>query len=309
MIPSWLGKSNPAPAPTMRGDVGRVTFLEKTIAATAAFTESAFLNDSLADRHGLLQVVEPRCKLAAILALIITTSFARSPLVVWGIYGFTLFLAALSRVGGRLITRRVWLFVPLFAGVIALPAMCNVITPGEPLFVVTHLGKVREIGPYRIPAELTVTRQGLLSAALLVGRVAASVSLAGLLTLTTRWDRLLGALRLARVPQLFILTLAMTYRYLALLVGTAAEMHEARLSRTVRYLSSGKERQWVASRMGFLFRKSWCLSQEIHAAMLARGFDGEIRTLDPQRVTGRDVSFLAAMLAVCGGMMAVDRFV
>jgi cobalt/nickel transport system permease protein len=208
-----------------------------------------------------------------------------------------------------MVTRRVWFFVPFFAGMIAFPAMFNIITPGEPLWVVAHLGKSRSLGPYHIPSELTVTRQGLLSASLLVGRVAASVSLAALLALTTRWDRLLGALRVVRVPQLFILTLAMTYRYLALLVGTAAEMHEARLSRTVRYLSTADEQRWVAARMGFLFRKSWRMSQEVHAAMLARGFSGEIRTIAVQSVTARDIAFLAAMLAVCGGVLAVERFV
>jgi cobalt/nickel transport system permease protein len=308
MIPPWLGRSNPAPAVAGRGS-GRACFLEKTIAATTVFAGETFRNDSLAERNGLLQGIEPRCKLAAVLALIVAASLVRSPVVVWGISCLALLLAALSRVGGRLLARRVWLFVILFAGMIALPAAFNVITPGEPLWVVAQLGKSRVIGPYRIPAELAVTRQGLLSAALLVGRVAASVSLAGLLALTTRWDRLLGALPVVRVPQLFILTLAMTYRYLALLVGTAAEMHEARLSRTVRYLSTGDEQRWVATRMGFLFRKSWRLSQDVHAAMLARGFTGEIRTIAPLRVRGRDIAFLAAMLAVCAGVVGVDRFV
>ncbi len=292
-----------------RGGGRRACFLEKTIAATAAFADQAFLNDSRADCHGLLQGIEPRCKLAAVLALIVTASFIRSPLVVWGLYCFTLLLAVLSGVGGRLLTRRVWLFVTLFAGMIALPAMFNVITPGESLLEVARLGKSREIGPYSIPAELAVTRQGALSAALLVGRVAASVSLASLLVLTTRWDRLLGALSVARVPQIFILTLTMTYRYLTLLVGTAAEMHEARLSRTVRYLSTGEEQRWVAARRRFLFRTSWRLSQEVHAAMLARGFSGEIRTIALPLVSRTDFFFLAAMLVVCGGVVAVDRFV
>ena len=82
-----------------------------------------------------------------------------------------------------------------------------------------------------------MTQEGVRSALLFVGRVAASVSLAVLLTLTTSWHRLFMALRGLKVPALFVLTVAMAYRYIFLLVGIVTDMHMARKSRTIRYLS------------------------------------------------------------------------
>ena len=60
--------------------------------------------------------------------------------------------------------KRVWLFIPIFTGIIVLPATLNVITPGE---VVVPL-----------PFGLGLTRQGLTAAAIITIRVA-DVDLAG----------------------------------------------------------------------------------------------------------------------------------
>ena len=83
------------------------------------------------------------------------------------------------------------------------------------------------IGPYHIPDTIAVTRQGVLTAITFIGRVSASVSLAVLLTLTTLWSDLLQALRVLRVPRIFILILGMTYRYIILLVHTVYDIHVA----------------------------------------------------------------------------------
>jgi cobalt/nickel transport system permease protein len=306
VIPGWLAQGNPPCVPGAAGR-GSVSFLEKTIDAAAAFTAQTLLWDRYANRSGLLQRLDPRCKLAAILALIVAVSLLRTPSTVWGIWLTALVLARLSGIAPRFFLGRVVPFVLLFGALAALPALFNVITPGEPLWVVAGLGHSREIGPYHIPAELAVTRQGLLGGALFTGRVAASLSLALLLPLTTRWNELLRAFAAFRVPQLFILVLAMTYRYIALLVRTVAELHEARTSRTVRYLPTGVEQRWVASRMGYLFGKSYRLSQEVHDAMLARGFAGEVKSLAPRKAGSVDIVWLFLVLIFCMAIIVLDR--
>jgi cobalt/nickel transport system permease protein len=172
---------------------------------------------------------------------------------------------------------------------------------------VARLGQSREIGPWHIPAEIAVTRQGLHFAVLFVGRVAASAALAALLILTTPWNRLLQALRLFRVPPLFILTLAMTYRYIALLARTVTELHTARRSRTVRYADSSAERRWVAARLGFLFGKSYRLSLAVHDAMIARGFAGEVKALATPGFRVRDFAALFLVMLFCAGIMLLER--
>lgn len=307
MIPSWLAQGNPPAMPGAAGS-GTASFLEKTIDAAAAFTAQTLLCDRHAGSAGLLQRIDPRCKLAAILALIVAVSLLRTPSTVWGVWLAALVLAHLSGIAPRLFLGRVVPFVLLFGVLVALPALFNVITPGEPLWVVARLGHSREIGPWHIPAVLAVTRQGLLGGALFTGRVAASLSLALLLPLTTRWNELLRAFAAFRVPQLFILILSMTYRYIVLLVRTVAELHEARTSRTVRYLPTGAEQRWVASRMGYLFGKSYRLSQEVHDAMLARGFASEVRSVEVFRASGRDYCWLTAAILVGVAIVVLDRW-
>lgn len=308
MIPAWLKQANPerqSPATAAKG--GSKSFLEKTIHGSATFLEETVLTDSYSGRAGFLQRLEPRCKLIIILILIIAVSLCRSPWLVWGVYLITLFFAAASRIEIPFFLKRVWLFVPIFAMLIIFPALFNVITPGTPLWVMIRLHAPHAFGPYHIPAEIAVTREGVRSVLLFVGRVAASVALTVLLTLTTSWHRLFMALRGLKVPALFVLTVAMSYRYIFLLVGIVTDMHMARKSRTVRYQSTGGEQRWVAGRIGYLFRKSFQMSQDVHDAMLSRGFTGEFAALVLPKPGSFDYFCCALAFLFCCVLVSVDH--
>jgi energy-coupling factor transporter transmembrane protein EcfT len=125
--------------------------------------------------------------------------------------------------------------------------------------------------------------------------------------MTTRWNELIRACAALKVPQVFVLVLAMAYRYIALLVRTVAELHEARQSRTVHYLTAGAEQRWVAARIGYLFGKSYRLSQEVHDAMLARGFAGEVISVALPKVSGRDFLLLSGALLIAAALIVLDR--
>jgi cobalt/nickel transport system permease protein len=307
MIPDWLARDNAALplSPGIRGS-GK-NFVERTIDATARFLQDAVLSEAIAGQQGLLQALDPRVRLATLLALIVCVSLMRSPAVIWGVYLFVLLLAVASSVSLLFFIKRVWLFIPLFSAVIVVPALFNVVTPGDALWTVARLGRSHDIGPDHIPETIAVTRQGLLVALTFVGRVAASVSLAVLLTITTRRSDLLRALEVFRVPQLFILILGMTYRYIILLVQTVRNIHTARRSRTLRYGPTGAEQRWVASRMGYLFRQTWLLSQEVHRAMLSRGFSGEVRALATFEARNHDYAWCLFVVLVCIGALIVDH--
>ena len=87
-------------------------------------------------------------------------------------------------------------------------------------------------------------------------RVATSISLVVLLTLTTPWNRLLASLRSLRVPKMFVLVLGMAYRYLFHLLGSVTDMYTAR-----KCLPSAPTAIWgtggrfVAASAGALFGK------------------------------------------------------
>ena len=291
-------------APHRRGGLG---FVEKTIRNAAHFLQDTMVNEAVARRKGLLQAIEPRMKLITVLAVIISVSIMRTPIMIWGIYGFTLLLAVASSLSLVFFIKRVWLFVPLFSALIVIPALFNVVTPGEPVWTMLHLAQSHDLGPYHIPDSIAVTRQGILTATIFIGRVSTSVSLAVLLTMTTLWSDLLQALSVLKVPRIFILILSMTYRYIILLVHTLSDIHVARKSRTLHCGSTRSEQSWVASRMGYLLRRTYLMSQDVHNAMLSRGFSGDVRTLSPSPIRGYDYAWCIFVLLACIFSLVLDR--
>ena len=88
----------------------------------------------------------------------------------------------------------------------------------------------------------------------------------------------------------------MAYRYLFHLLGSVTDMYTARKARTVGPdpdVRSG--RGFVAASAGALFGKAHALSEEVYMAMVARGYTGDARTLDPVQVRARDVACAAAL--------------
>jgi cobalt/nickel transport system permease protein len=161
-------------------------------------------SDELAHRPGALQRLDPRVKVIGFLGLLVAAAFVHSPWTLLACYLATVGLAAVSGLPVVFFVQRVWLFIPLFTGVVVLPATLSIITPGNLVLTLWHWNGV--------PQGLTA--QGLTAAVLLILRVAVSVSLVVLLTLTTPWSRLLAGLRGLGVPKMFILVIGMAYRSL-----------------------------------------------------------------------------------------------
>ncbi len=287
--------------------VSNVRFLDKTLLAVSRAAEQFLFSEQFAARAGFLQSLDIRTKLITFLLLLILISVLHTQGTLWFLYALSLVLAAISRIPLWFFMKRVWLFVPLFSAAIILPAVLNIITPGEPLWTVMTLRHPYVWGPYTIPAEITVTRQGLWGGILLVSRVAASVSFAVLFTLTHRWAGIFAGLRSLRVPRIFIMTLSMTERYLFVLLRMIQEMYRARKSRTIRPLAAAAERNWIASRIGVTFKKSVEMSGDIYKAMLSRGFQGEYRSLDLFSAKAVDAIWLVSVLCLSGILLLFER--
>lgn len=247
--------------------------------------EQALYAEELAHANGLLQRIDPRVKVVGLLALIIAAALARNLAVILALFVVALVLALLSRVPFRTLATRVWLGALLFTGTIALPAIF--ITPGQVL--------------YRLPLfGWPITMQGLSSAAYLISRVETSATLALLLILCTPWTHVLKALRVLRVPVVFVVILGMTFRYIFLLLQTARDMFESRQSRMVGTLDSAERRRVASASVGVLLSKTLNLSSDVYMAMQSRGFRGEVYTLDEFQMQPRDWAALAGFLALAG---------
>jgi cobalt/nickel transport system permease protein len=307
VLPSWLEEPPRGDAPPVKGRRRRRGSLEKTLHGFAEALRSEVFSGEPACRPGLLQRVDPRVKVLTTAMLIGVAAAVHHPAVLVLLNLWLLWLARASRVPPGLFLKRVWIVVPLFTGVAVFPALFNVVRPGDPLFVLFHLSHSLHLGPWSIPAEVAVTRQGAASAALLVLRTGASVSLAVLFALTTPWPSLLKALGVLRIPRVFLAVLEMTYRYAFLLMGVSAEMFTARRSRMVGRSTSREQRRFVASVMGGLWGRSRAAGEEVHRAMLSRGFTGEPRTLARFRLRPSDGVWVALVLLLTVLLLGGDH--
>jgi len=301
MLPPWFQRNGSPvyePDPALANRKIRLLFLDRSLRAVAGLMREFLFADIYAQRDGYLQKLDPRVKLLTLLAWVVLVSYLQSLPWIFGLYGVSLGLALLSRIPPSFFIRRVWLVLPLFVGIIALPAMLNLFTPGEAAVVLFPLSKEYHWGPYRIPSAITLTWPGIHVALLLVMRVGTAMSFILLLTLTTPWPNLLKALRSLRVPAIYVQTLGMTVRYLLLLSQIVQDMHLARKSRTLRPEKTRTAQRWVAGQMGMLFQRSLQLSAEVHRAMMARGYQGDVRLLLPFRLRPVDGLFAGVCLAL-----------
>ena len=271
-------------------------FVAKTLEETTKAIEHAVFASDFSSRQGFLQRLDPRTKIITFFILLLITAWIKQLNFLLFFYFLTLVLAVISNIPLGFFIKRVWVFIPIFTGIIAIPAIFNIVTPGKPVFTLFTLAKSYHLGPYTIPKDITITMQGLTGAAIFIMRVATSVSLAILMVLTTQWTRLLKALNILKVPEIIILILAMTYRYIFLLLRVAEGMFLARKSRLILDTSLKEQHSWLSARIGVLIGKSYNLSNEVHLAMLARGWNGNPSLLEENSFGFLDVLWFVVVL-------------
>ncbi|HXX23923.1 MAG TPA: cobalt ECF transporter T component CbiQ [Terriglobia bacterium] len=263
-----------------------MNFVERTLSNLINAMEHALYAEELAKSDGLLQRLDPRIKVVGILALVVASTMAHRLSVIGALFAVAVIMAVMSRVSLGILAKRAWIAILVFTAVIALPA--PFITPG------------REV--WRLPGVgWPVTAQGLASACYLVARVETAATLSVLLILCTPWTHVLKALRVLRVPVVFVVTLGMTYRYILLLLQTAHDMFESRQSRMVGRLEGTERRRVAAASTGVLMSKSLQLSGDVYNAMLSRGFRGEVYVLDDFQTSPLDWAMLAAFVVLALG--------
>ena len=99
------------------------------------------------------------------------------------------------------------------------------------------------------------------------------------------------------------------YRYLFLFLHTLNGLFEGRKSRVVGYTTGREQRRWISGSMVHLLHRSFFMSQAVYTAMVARGFQGDIRISLTYRLTRRDWLALAATLCTVIGAVLLERCV
>ena len=207
--------------------------------------------------------------------------------------------SAFSGVGLSRVFLRSLIALPFI--LIALPTVFT--KPGDPVFEIP-LGLI----------ALTGTVEGLEFFASVFIKSWVSVTAAVLLTTTTPALALLAALRTLKLPEILVAVVMLMYRYLFVLVEEAQRMLRARAARSATLGSgSGGSLVWRArsagGMAGSLFVRTLDRSERIYMAMLARGYDGEIRQQNTVPLRRTAVVQLILPIALFASIAISARFV
>jgi len=252
-------------------------FVERSVVSTLTFLRDSVFADEYALKNGLLQSLDPRIKTATLFLLVLQILFIKNIVVLLFLYAVCLLLAYLSKVNLWFFLKRTWIFIPLFSLFIAVPALFSFFTPGEAIAGL-HIGGL----------NLVVTRQGLSGASLFVTRVVASVSFVVLLGITTKHFELLKVLRTFGIPQIFVMTVGMCYRYIYLFVEIVEDTYLAIKSRVGTAVRLRRGRHIVAWNITSLWQRSYHMSEDVYKSMLSRGYRGEPAVLEDFKIGKKD---------------------
>jgi cobalt/nickel transport system permease protein len=248
-------------------------------------------------QHSALHHLDPRIKVLVSIAFILSNALL--PDGAWMAFAlswlFLLLANALSDLGLGFTFRRSLIALPF--ALVAVTVLFSI--PGNPIF------------QFHLMWDFTITDAGLLRFVSIVIRSWLSVQMAVLLVAATRFPDLIHAFEHLRVPVILTTIIAFLYRYLFILTDEVMRLLRARQSRSASAPTTLQQTQegtslkggqksggsvlWrarVAGNMaGQLFLRSYERSDRIYNAMLARGYTGQLRTLNPHELHGRDWAY------------------
>lgn len=245
----------------------------------------AVLYEKYTNLQGFLQKLDPRVKFIATVALILAAVISENIEIQLMILVLTFLLALVSKISFRFFITRTFLFIPLFAVVIASPLPFTI--DGKILLSFKVNGML-----------ITVSKEGLWEMLIFVLRVWACVSVSILLILTTRWNNLLHGLSKLRIPRLFIAILNLTYRYIYFFTDMLYKMLMARESRLTGSVGLLETLKGGSLALGSLFIRAYERGEKIYLAMRSRGYCGEIKTIEDFKIRKLDIAFLTFIGAI-----------
>ncbi|HJS30326.1 MAG TPA: cobalt ECF transporter T component CbiQ [Anaerolineales bacterium] len=257
--------------------------------------------DPYRSRSSPIHRLDPRVKLVIALAFILTT--ALTPVGAWPIYVLLLAVvvsvALLADLGVRYVWGRAILAFPFI-----LAAFPIIFTAGGPYLT--------EIQVWQWTLQISIP--GLERFMSIAFKSWISVQAAILLASTTPFPDLLVAMRAIRIPGILVSIFGLMWRYLFVLADEALRLNRARAARSGNSgnpeIKTGGKLSWrarVAGGMaGSLFLRAYDRSDRIYAAMLSRGYDGEIRSLPLPVLEGSQILILAASMIALAVLLVLS---
>ncbi len=239
--------------------------------------EHSFI-DKYSDLDSFIHRLDPRTKFITTLAFILVV--ITTPPTLWpafaGYLALIIGLVLISRLPILYVLKRSLVIVPF---VLMIAIFIPFFKEGE------------VAGSYNVWLwQVSVTYSGLVVLWNVVIKAWLSILSLILLTSTTKLSSLLKGLERLGMPKVIVMILSFMYRYIFVIVDEAMRMRRARDSRNF-----GGRRVWqmktIGNMVGTLFIRSYERGERVYGSMVARGFDGQSRTLTNLRFERADLYF------------------
>ncbi|MEZ4735468.1 MAG: cobalt ECF transporter T component CbiQ [Caldilineaceae bacterium] len=241
-------------------------------------------------RYGqtLLHRLDPRTKVVLTLLFVLTVSL--TPFGAFGAYitlfAFLMVATLWAHIEPAYLLKRSLIALPFALAAVTLPFT----VPGNPLFTLPILGGV------------TISDAGTVRFISILIKSWLSLQMAIILVTVTAFPAILWSLRALRIPPPLIAIVSLLYRYLFVLFEEAQRLMRARAARSASKdgMSSGGSLVWrgqVAGRMaGSLMLRSFERSERIYNAMLARGYRGQLLSMEHSHIGPTDLLVTAVTM-------------
>ncbi len=225
--------------------------------------------------HSVLHRIAPEAKIVATLATVgAVAATPREEFWAFGLYALMLAtVATVASIRPGFIALRLLGVVPFLLFALLIPFVGG----GEQVVV----------------AGVSVSREGLWAMWNIIAKATLGAATSILLAATTEVSEILRGLTVLRVPSVMTAIAAFMIRYLELVVDEFGRMRRAMAARgyVPRWL-------WQAAPLGTaagtLFIRTYERGERVHAAMLARGFDGTMPQITARRASTRDWAMTSA---------------
>lgn len=240
----------------------------------------------------LLHRTDPRLKFASLFLLCIAVFLCSG----WGLAVLAVLVSGLlivARVTEKSLLKSGRFF--LILGVIILISRTFTAGPGTPIH----------------PAVPSATREGIISGAVLAGRLLLFAAAGILILTTTTLEQIRGTLsRLFRIipgvrEDKLAMMAGLTMTFVPAVLKQAGEITDAQRSRCIA--SAKKPVRRISLFSGALLRNVFRHTDEIADAMVSRGYTGK-RTPVYMKAAVRDWILFFGIAVVCGSAVAADRF-
>jgi len=242
--------------------------------------------DQFHHQHSRIHDLDPRIKV--VITVLFILSNALLPDGSWPAFGLAWLLLLVandqSNLGLGFTIKRSIVALPF-----ALVAISAIFSPQGQALVEWDLGFIT-----LIPTDI-----GLIRFLSILLRSWLSVQMAILLVATTQFPDLIHAFEHLRLPRMLTTVIAFLFRYLFVLTNEVFRILRARESRSagINNQKRGGTILWRAkvtgNMAGQLFLRSYDRSDRIFHAMISRGYQGHLRTLNPHEMVQTDWLILA----------------